>query len=542
MAFDLAEMLKNVSDSDTGRKQITYLPLASLDADTGNFYGLRDVEQLADNIATVGLQQPILVRRNPDSPDRYRVVSGHRRRAALELLAKDDPERWSELPCIVEADAASPALQQLRLIYANANTRVMTSAEIGEQAAQVEKLLYQLQEEGYEFPGRMRDHVAQAVNVSRTKLARLKVIREGLEPSWADLYKENKITETTAYELARRSQTEQNSIWLGLSHANRLGLHSETVTTYAERFDLINEFTCQKDGGSPCTNQENMRMKSVAAGRWAGTTCRGCCDKCYDLCSCKFACPRLSQKIARLKKEKRDSEAEKQAARENKEKPEIDKIKAIWARLRDAMDQSGMDFDALWDAMDLNTSYLKRNSYTRDMLDGNAEKVTAYSSLPYGYAVTLSSFRPIIAAADALGCSVDYLLLRTDQPTPGASPDGAAGSGWHTGTPDTPGEYVAMTDWGRGHKSPERLRWTQEGWSKNGFVLRDVMPEVNVKAWIEEPTIAPPNNSCVTGMSPSPDRCAAAACCGQNVDCCLQCDEDCNVRCEWIDTDPEPEN
>ena len=62
-------------------------------------------------------------------------------------------------------DEASPELQQLRLIYANANTRTMTGAELAEQAAQVEKLLYQLKEQGYEFPGRMRDHVAQALSL-----------------------------------------------------------------------------------------------------------------------------------------------------------------------------------------------------------------------------------------------------------------------------------------------------------------------------------------------------------------------------------------
>lgn len=174
--FNLADVLKDVPNLDTERKQIEYIPLNLIDGDPNNFYQLRGIENLAANIATCDLQQPILVRQKEDG--RYVTVSGHRRRAALELLAKDDPERWQEVPCIVERDAVSPALQQLRLIYANANTRTMTSAELGEQAAQVEKLLYQLKEEGYEFPGRMRDHVAQAVNASKSKLARLKVIRE----------------------------------------------------------------------------------------------------------------------------------------------------------------------------------------------------------------------------------------------------------------------------------------------------------------------------------------------------------------------------
>ena len=48
----------------------------------------------------------------------------------------------------------------------------------GFQLRTVHPLLYQLREEGYEFPGRMRDQVAAACKVSAPKLARLKVIRE----------------------------------------------------------------------------------------------------------------------------------------------------------------------------------------------------------------------------------------------------------------------------------------------------------------------------------------------------------------------------
>ena len=147
MSFDLSAVLKGVSNLDTERKQIEYIPLNLIDGDPNNFYQLSGIEDLAANIATCTLQQPLLIRGKEDG--RYVIVSGHRRRAALELLTKDDPERWQEVPCIVERDAVSPALQQLRLIYANANTRTMTGAELDEQAAQVEKLLYQLKEEGY---------------------------------------------------------------------------------------------------------------------------------------------------------------------------------------------------------------------------------------------------------------------------------------------------------------------------------------------------------------------------------------------------------
>ena len=188
MAFDLSSLLKDVPCLGTDREQIEYIRLDLLDEDPNNFYQLSEIPELAANIQLCGLQQPIRVRAT--SSGRYQIVSGHRRRAAVALLAEEEPQKWEEVACIIEQDSASEALQQLRLIYANASTRKMSAAELSRQAEEVEKLFYQLKEEGYEFPGRMRDHVAQAVNASKSKLARLKVIRENLDESWVDDFEE----------------------------------------------------------------------------------------------------------------------------------------------------------------------------------------------------------------------------------------------------------------------------------------------------------------------------------------------------------------
>lgn len=102
MSFDLGAMLADVSKSDT-REQIEYIPLENLESDPNNFYQLSGVEDLASNIALCGVQQPIRVR--PGQGGHYIIVSGHRRRAALESLAKEDPSggrmspaSWSGIP------------------------------------------------------------------------------------------------------------------------------------------------------------------------------------------------------------------------------------------------------------------------------------------------------------------------------------------------------------------------------------------------------------------------------------------------------------
>ena len=179
MAFDITSVLKNVPGTGTGEDQIEYIDLDMIDPDPENFYSLDGLDDLAANIELIGLQQPLRVR--PGEGSHVIVVSGHRRRAACLMLRDGGTEKFNRVACIREKDAVSAAMRELRLIYANASTRVMSSAEMSKQAERVEMLLYQLKEEGIiEFPGRMRDHVAEACRISKTKLARLHAIRHNL--------------------------------------------------------------------------------------------------------------------------------------------------------------------------------------------------------------------------------------------------------------------------------------------------------------------------------------------------------------------------
>ena len=167
--FNLGDYLKpaeGVFNSDT--EQIVRIDLDLIDADPNNFYSLEGIEELAANIELVGLLDALRVRPNGQ---RYTIVSGHRRRAALQLIRDGGSSQFDAgVPCIVEYGEASDAMRELRLIYANSATRVMSAADLSKQAERVTELLYQLKEQGVEFPGRMRDHVAEACQVSTSKL------------------------------------------------------------------------------------------------------------------------------------------------------------------------------------------------------------------------------------------------------------------------------------------------------------------------------------------------------------------------------------
>ena len=225
MSFDISKFAEGfgVSDPDTsGPDRIEYIDLDLIDGDPGNGYSLADIEQLADNIQTVGLLQPLRLR--PGTQGRYFVSSGHRRRLALRRLVQDGEERFRRVPCIVDRDGASPALQELRLLYGNANNRAKTSADLAQEARRVEALLVRLKDEGFQFRGRTRAMVAQLLQVSETRVANAQAIQRGLaEPELIDAWKGGELPESLALRLARLDPTEQSDFvaWVEEDPAGR---------------------------------------------------------------------------------------------------------------------------------------------------------------------------------------------------------------------------------------------------------------------------------------------------------------------------------
>ncbi len=487
MAFDLGAALKNVSRVDTGKEQITYLPIGSLDSDPKNFYELRGIEELADNISVAGLQQPIRVRAG-EAPGRYTIVSGHRRLAAVKALAQEAPEKWQTVACIIETDDASPALQQLRLIYANANTRQLSSAEISDQVKQVEMLLYELKEEGYEFPGRMRDHVAEAVGVSRSKLARLKVIRDNLIPEFEESWRAGKISESTAYTLAQNSRERQKLIFEAQGKNINGGLDwvsESTVRNCLEEMDkarkLCGEIDCFR--GCKCDHAAAREQRAAKLQSYSALNCRGCCRECSNLAGCKGACEYAGdvkqQQIKAARAEQAEAKAAEQARKAEakaKEEKAIDLAAEIFRRTEELRVSLGLSVEELvstWIAYG-NGYYVRQYE---EIVAG--KRPDPYSTLPGD--IRPSEAQNLVAVADKLGCSVDYLLGR-DAPAPA----GATGT-WKSGEPEEPGNYITVYDYDNdGKLKTEEMYWNGHGWILYRMPL---LEECTVYYWTEVPEV-----------------------------------------------------
>ena len=156
--FDLAALMgEAVSKSNTGEMQVEQIPLAEIEENENNSYAQNDIDELAESIKVIGLQQPLVVRRKAEGG--YLLLAGHRRRNALALLDR------KTAPCIVLDADLDPSIQTLILHWTNTMARGgggLTAEYTGQAAKEIEAALRDLQARGVvELPGKLRSYVAE---------------------------------------------------------------------------------------------------------------------------------------------------------------------------------------------------------------------------------------------------------------------------------------------------------------------------------------------------------------------------------------------
>ena len=178
-----------------------------------NFYPRPDnaaLAELMESIRANGLLEPPTV--VPDTDGKYRLISGHSRMAALRLLAANRDEavakQFSTVLCRV-LPAMTEEQELCAVIEAN-RQRVKSPALLAQEAERLTAMYIRRREAGEELPGRIRDRVAEAMQVNKTKLANLSAIKRGLKvPGIVRKWEAGDIPEAAALEIARMDDETQ---------------------------------------------------------------------------------------------------------------------------------------------------------------------------------------------------------------------------------------------------------------------------------------------------------------------------------------------
>ena len=310
--FDLAALMgEAVSKSDTGEMRVEQIPLVEIEENENNSYAQTGIDELAESIKVIGLQQPLVVRRKTEGG--YLLLAGHRRRNALALLDR------KTAPCIVLDADLDPSLQVLILHWTNTMARGgggLTAQYTAAAAKEIEAALRDLQARGVvELPGKLRTYVAEVLKTSESQIARAKAIDNGLTEAWQGDFKCHRINDSAAYELSQCDPELQRKLH-GAYQGKMYNLDAKKIKAHKKAAEYpFTQLTCPAESFSPhpCTGMDK-RAAWVRDGK-----CPGCCHSCDKADGCDRVCGKVKQRI-----EREQSKAE----REEKHKQELAKFNA----------------------------------------------------------------------------------------------------------------------------------------------------------------------------------------------------------------------
>lgn len=170
---------------------------------SNNFYGIREIEELAESIKESGLMHNLVVRKIEDG--NYEILSGERRYRALKQLG------FKKVPCQVKEIAELDG--EILLIQANSKQRELTHIEKMKGIERLKELYKQKKANGEEIPkGKTRDIIGKDIGLSGVQVGRYMKVSEKLIDPLKDKLEEGNITLTQADTLSNLHKEEQQVI------------------------------------------------------------------------------------------------------------------------------------------------------------------------------------------------------------------------------------------------------------------------------------------------------------------------------------------
>jgi len=214
MAFNMMDLLNNNSNEVVNKENnikkfnITQIHINDLVPSANNFYSIEEIEELKNTIELLGLQQNLVVKKIEGGM--YKIIAGHRRYYSMLRLYQEGNKNFKYVPCKVEED--DELKNELRLIITNSTTRDLTDWEKIHQARRLKELLTEYKERE-KIPGRVRDIVADILNVSATQVARMESIENNLIDDFKEEMKEDNVKISVAYELSKLPEEKQREVY-----------------------------------------------------------------------------------------------------------------------------------------------------------------------------------------------------------------------------------------------------------------------------------------------------------------------------------------
>ena len=193
-----------------------------------NFYGIREVEELATRMKISGHITPLEVVARDDEPGKYTLISGERRRAAMLYRLEQGEIEKAVMPCIVRVDLdgtealTAEEVETINIICAN-DYRDKTPFEKLDEVERLEPIARRLWEKETGGQGLFREYLCNKfLGISTSSLQRIMVMKN-VVPEARKAYEDKLISKTALSELAYQSEDEQRAYISELEAGKRTG-------------------------------------------------------------------------------------------------------------------------------------------------------------------------------------------------------------------------------------------------------------------------------------------------------------------------------
>lgn len=211
MARTIMSSLAAISQN-TRSDNIRMIDISELHDSPHNFFRMENVPELAEAIlAQGGVKDNLLV--TPMESGGYEIISGHRRKAAVQYLLDQGESISRFLPCLVQS-YASESLKVMDLVLCNATTRQLSDQELWQSYEALEQSLEEQRKAGVKL-GKTRDQLAGKLQISSSQVSKLKHISNSAEPEIQEAVASGVLSVNTANEIAKLEPEQQQELAQG---------------------------------------------------------------------------------------------------------------------------------------------------------------------------------------------------------------------------------------------------------------------------------------------------------------------------------------
>lgn len=238
-------MLANLNAivANTLNESIQMIDIDELHSSPDNFFEVERIEEFADTILGQGGVKDNLVVRPLESGG-YEIISGHRRRAAVQLLIDRGENVSHYLPCLVQ-EYTDDDDRMLDLILMNVSARRLSDPELWKSYEVVDTILKKKKDAGKKF-GRIREALAEILGVSPAQVGKMQNVEKNAIEEVKAAVENGEISISTANEIAKLDEDEQEQLVQGdlgsIKHKDVKKRNTKADTSDAENEEKVDTY------------------------------------------------------------------------------------------------------------------------------------------------------------------------------------------------------------------------------------------------------------------------------------------------------------